>query len=626
VTLLLSALAAGVGALPAAPEGGLSDPAIADIRAAARQRIDGFFRRDAGKPLRRGTIKQDWNDRGDYTRDYGHTIVEFAMRAFYLNEQVAEANAALREVCQYHLDRPKTLLEIHSFPSICDPLARLSLFYGPQGSKVRDRLTAETHAILLQTMWAWASAKSKLTEAELDQSQTWWLENSENHHAQHFSTCWSFARLLTEAPGYRDRKYEDGHTPQEHYAAWTRYLREYLRQRAQKGMLVEIDSPSYGAATLKAIYSLYDFSDDPVLRQRAGHFLTLFWAMWAEQQLDAVAGGAKTRCYPASAQRGDDFIRRAAWYALGVGDPNFVHAAMLPFVTTTWEMPDVVIDLALDARARGTYTVRQRRIGLVEAGYSKPPHYRLRSDAGGLLRYSSCTPGFIMSSLAMAARPEEDWAAISSQNRWLGVIFRGAVDARIYPTGYNSTGESTHNATWAVQSESTMIAQKLKASRGANEWRVWFSTVGLSAPVSAGPWVFAEAAAAFVGVRVVQGESGFVSDSGDKRGRWLKCADDFSPVIIEVAPKKDGLTFRAFQQTVTALPVASDGRALSYTSLRGDRFTFFTDQSEVPRINEKPVDLAPAKVFDSPFVQSAWNSGVITVQKGSRKLRLDFNQ
>jgi len=200
---------------------GLTEAQIAEVRANGDQRCDDFFRSQAGKPVVRAAIKREWNNRGDYTRDYGHSIVLFAMRALQLNEQLPEANAALRELCQYHLDRPQTLLEVHSFPSVTDALARMCVFYSPRGSKVADRLSGETHAVILKTMWAWASVKSELAQAELKESQTWWLDHSENHHAQHFSTCWSFSMLLKNEPEYRDRKYADGHSSREHYEAWT---------------------------------------------------------------------------------------------------------------------------------------------------------------------------------------------------------------------------------------------------------------------------------------------------------------------------------------------------------------------------------------------------------------------
>jgi hypothetical protein len=146
---------------PSAPAGaGRTDAQIAEVRAVCDQRSDDFFRSQAGKPLVRAAIKKDWNKRGDYTRDYGHAIVVFAMRALHLNEQLPEANAALRELCQYHLDRPQTLLEVHSFPSVTDALARMCVFYGPRGSKVAGRLSPETYAVVLNTMWEWPTGGS----------------------------------------------------------------------------------------------------------------------------------------------------------------------------------------------------------------------------------------------------------------------------------------------------------------------------------------------------------------------------------------------------------------------------------------------------------------------------------
>jgi hypothetical protein len=64
---------------------------------------------------------------------------------------------------------------------------------------------------------------------------------------------------------------------------------------------------------------------------------------------------------------------------------------------------------------------------------------------------------------------------------------------------------------------------------------------------------------------------------------------------------------------------------LRYRGLADDAFTFFADQSRPPLVNEVPVDYAPARALDSPFVQAEWDSGVVTLQKGARRLVLDFN-
>jgi hypothetical protein len=612
--------------LPWVLNAALSDSEIQDVRAGGRQRNDAFFQADAGKPFVPAAINENWNNRGDFTRHYNQSVMEFAFRSFQLRQQLPEANQALREMCQYHLDRPQTLLEIHSFPWTLSLLPQLCRLYGPEGTRAQGLISTETHAILLRTMWEWAREKSQVAAAETKQSQTWYITDSENHHANHFASCWATSMVLAQIPEYRDRPFADGHTAREHFAGWTAYLREYVLERARKGMTIEIDSPSYATTTLRSFYLIFDLTDDPILRKRASDYITLFWALWAEHQIDGVGGGAKTRTYAASAQRGSDFTRRAAWYALGQGEPRFVHASMLPFVLTSWEMPDVLIDLALDTPGRGTYEIRQRRMGLAEPGYSKPGNYRMRTEAGGIVRYGYCTPDFIMGSLLTEARPEDDWAAISSQNRWTGVIFRGDPDARIYPATFNRDGESIYNGHWTAQSAGTLIAQKLPTSRRADEWRIWFSKAGLSAPRREGRWVFAESPGAFAAVHVARGDFSLPDEAVEKFGRWLVCNDETSPVIIEVMPKNAYESMEAFRRAVLARPVAITGEMLTYGSLRGDRFSFPVDQSTAPLINGHPVNLTPRQVYESPFVQSAWNSGIVILQKGNRSLTLDFNR
>jgi len=54
-------------------------------------------------------------------------------------------------------------------------------------------------------------------------------------------------------------------------------------------MMVEVDSPSYSSLALSVGYCVFDLTDDPELKRLADHFLTLWWALWAEQQSTACA-------------------------------------------------------------------------------------------------------------------------------------------------------------------------------------------------------------------------------------------------------------------------------------------------------------------------------------------------
>lgn len=638
----LAALAAGEN-----KRGSLSDATLQQLRIESTRRCDAFFHREAGQPFTPAPILKNWNNRGDFTRHYVQSVLLFASRALSLNEQNAEANKALSEMCQYHLDRPQTLLEIHSFPEAIRYLAQLAQSYGPDGTRARGRLTDSTYRIMLTTMWEWARVKSKLADSAEDESHTWAVTDSENHHANHIASCWTATGFLARVPEYRDRKLDDGYTTAEHQTAWTTYLREYLSERGRRGMTVEIESPSYASLTLSAAYWLYEMSDDPVLKRRASDYITLYWALWGQQQIDGISGGAKARCYPDSAKSGQSFISRASWYALGIGSPEFAHLTMQPFVTSSWKMPDVVMDLALDGKGRGNYEVIERRPGLAQPGTEKRKGVSfIAPEGGGLVRYTYCTPEFVMGSLFCAARPTTDWTSISAQNRWYGVIFRGAMNARIYP--YCETDHSSYNQLWAVQHKGTLIAQKLKTSQHAGGLRVWISEAGLTTPTEQGGWYFTEAAGAWAAVRVISGDTKLIppaapankkkqlpksgtSDDGDTidasaNGWRLECSDEWSPVIIEAATKADYPMREAFQKAFLTREVKSEGGRLTYTGLSGDRFTFFTDQSQLPRVNDEPVNLAPTRVYDSPFVQSDWKSGVVTIQKGDRKLVLNFNK
>ena len=534
---------------------GLSDAEIGRLRHNAAARRRAAFESESGKPFAPREIRVDWNNRGDFTRHYIQDVIHFATRALTLNEQIDEANEVLRKMCQYHLDRPKTLLEIHSFPAAPRFLARLSLLYGPNGRRTKGLISQETHAVILKTLWQWCQSKLKIADTAIEPWHTWTAHSSENHHANHFASCWGATLLLSREPAYRDL-IADQHTVSQHYVAWTAWVIEYLRQRGQTGMTVEIDSASYSQATLAAIYLIHDLAEEPELRQLASHYMTLAWALWAEQQIQGVNGGAKTRHYPVSAKAAENPLSAAAWYVLGSEDlPKPKRPPTSAILTSTWMIPDVVIDIAFDVSGRGTYEAIHRKVGLRPAEEITPDYkIHLAPDAPGLVRYTCATPDFIMGSLFCDGLPNTAWNNISSQNRWHGVIFSGDRNARIYP--YCETKKSHYNAHWSVQKRGTLIAQKLKTSKNANQHRVWFSREGLSKPLQEGAWYFAEADSAYAAVRVVSGEASFEQESTDKRARILTCANDLSPVILEVAQKDDFPDFKAFRDAVKALPVS----------------------------------------------------------------------
>ena len=269
---------------------------------------------------------------------------------------------------------------------------------------------------------------------------------------------------------------------------------------------------------------------------------------------------------------------------------------------------------------------RGRNPGLAEEGFYTPkPSYHLLQN-GGLIRYSYCTPNFIMGSLACEARRYEDWVMISSQNRWMGIIYNENPDARIFPLCKTGEDMRAYNQMWAVQKKGAMIVQKLKNqlhSRGAGGMQVWISKHGLSLPLETMGWVFVDCGESFTAIKPVNGGYKWLDE---KTGKWMVFTDQYTPIIFEVVPKSAYLSMSAFQEKIIANSYSLQNKILHYKSLDGNSLTLPTNYVGLPMVNGKEVNLAPDLVWNSPYVVSKFNSGMVKIQKGDRTLNLDFRE
>lgn len=634
VLLASLAQAAGPAAKGATPEA---------VVAGFDKRVNAIFRAESGKPLVRAKKRKPLGPgRGNYVRAYSYSMVAFAARCLYLNEKLDEANAALVENAKHYLDNPLDINDRDSFHWHADIVMRLIEMYGPKGSKHAGRITKQTEALVLKPIWLYAKKCSGLEKAEYKKSRTWHVYSSENHHSMDFTVCWHFAKLARDRPEYRDLAYDDGARPAEHYRAWNEYFVEYCRQRACKGVCVEMMSGGYNSAWIRGFYNFHDFGD-PRVRRSAGLLLDLYFAYWAQEQINGVQGGGRSRIYfdkGLRASRGHG-TAGLAWLYFGMGERLHFSGQAVSAMLSDYRPPAVVADIALDVKGRGRYEVRQRAQGLGLQGRTDPmvsvsskSPSKLRTDGGGILRYSYCDPAFIIGTPMTEARPLSDWTHISAQNRWQGVIFPGRGDARIVPVARPLNNWRALNAQWSVQSKGCLITQKLKYHKGAGEMVVWMSKEGLTEPVEQDGVVFVSAGGAYAAVRVAKGgykwhHGSFTAEAktGDRRtraGRAMIPNDEYAPVILEVMARADAKSFDAFKARVKACKVRMDGSVLKYTSIYGDELTFDTGFRQAPRINGKAVDYAPKKVLESPFLNADWNRGVVTISKGRRKKVLDF--
>jgi hypothetical protein len=602
----------------------LPDKDLKNIREGFELRRQQAFEALRERPLVVASIQAPLEPgRALFSRMFSYSLVDYAFKSLWLNIDIDKANEALQQNADYYIDNLPAMGDRDSFYWASDEWLRLLEFYGTNGSLNPGLISKETEEKLFEMMWQYNKVFSVIEKAEFKESKTWHVDESENHHIQRFSTYWHFAKYLKDLEQYKELKYDDGYNSQQHFDAWNLYAKHWIVERAKKGLFVEMANEVYALETLKGVYNFYDFGDKSISKL-SENLLNLYWASWAEEQLHGVRGGSKNRVYPGrESKSGRRQFWQLAWYYLGIGEPTHLQRNLFTLVSSKYRLPLVVMDIALDNEGRGEYQIVQRRMGLAKEGFHMNPDYRLRTDSGGIVRYSYCTPDFILGAAHFKARKWQDWTLISSQNRWHGVIFSDSPDARIFPQASLNDTYRAYNQHWSVQEKGCMITQKLPEGYAwdGHPMRVFFSTAGINSTFEKEGWVFVATANAFAAVKAVDG--GYFWEN-DVDGRWLMCNNELSPIIIEVVRASNYDDFQHFQQTILANKLSFDGRKLNYQSSYGDRFEFFADYTQLANVNGKQINLQPKLVFDSPFVSSTWDSGTIMIKKDKRKLRLKF--
>jgi hypothetical protein len=503
-------------------------------------------------------------------------------------------------------------------------LYRIVRLYGLAGSSAPRRLIPSSEQSIQALFWSWAKGDCRSSDANAAHLWTPWM--SENHDAQHDATCWEAADLFRRSAEYKTKQYDDGTFSAAQYAAWSSYLKSWIRERARWG-LVEYFSPTYARYTLDNVYIYNDFSDDPQLRNLAHEFLDLWWAEWAQEQVDGVFGGTAARVY-LKAVADDSPLSGLSWMYFGKGgNAEDVRApGVFPLTFSEYRPADVIVDIALDAVGRGTYTVDTRAPGLgsspgcrTSRGLRGTQQCSLDPRADVIRRTAYVTSGFVMGTPETAKLPADNWFAGSSQDRDADLVMAGG-DPRarivVFPLAVRGGGKH-YDGIWAVQSKGTQIAMAAPApySKNIEQMRVWFGAP-LQREEKSG-WVFVHGAA-YAAVRPAFG--GYHWDNQDPN--WLVADALKSPIIVQAATTDEYPGLAAFEKAVLAAPLTANSNYVEFAGLSGAGRVALSNG--VGRINDTPVDMAFGASIRSPFVNQAPGSGHVTIAKGSRTLELDF--
>jgi len=588
---------------------------------------------------------------------------DYALACLYMNQQVDRANELINDYCQENPIEPAAVWAPY-------PRQLFRLYLMPQCHKHLEDVTRRN---IEKMAWNWIYARSQIDPSASSWNNAsrgvWHITGSENHDADCKVCNLLAAQILrqAEAPYGPEAKLADGRTVQEHYQAWVSYWKEYFRQRAREGLTCEIAHPSsYGAATIGCWCDAAELAGSASLKRIGQDCLTLFWARVAcecEPRTGIRAAWACSRTYKWSYhQTGSVYWAKPVLYAYGWHDneekPRGHLGHLLSFYASSYRVPEIVRAIAQDT-GRGPYLATARHFG---RGYMWMPQpqeiwgvYEVIFDKGhnsSLLRTVYYTPDYTLAALTFDSA--KSYIELARQSRTMGVTFSSDIDDRIIVMGsghgdekYVVTSCATNGVCGAgcviVARDPGAVAIDSQEGRDFVKFKMTptpnnFASEGTRIFVSDGTvwdnrteddngWFFTYSGNAYCGFKIAHRRYG-VRPSPHKTGYILALEDMWAPVVIQMGRAddfKDG--FDEFKKAVKALPYNYEDGKLSYTSLAGDNYEYWSNSTNLPKINGTKVNLNPTNTYDYPYLKMKHGSGVATVSyPGYKDLVLKFEE
>jgi len=577
----------------------------------------------------------------------------------------ASSSALLEKIAQYYIDHPDEIKDPDSAYWAGEYHSAALARFGVNGTERKGAILRDAERKMLEYMVLYVEHWSRpdLYDFSL-KHQTYYYWNSENHWWQEIVTAWGYLLALKEDPEFRDLILSDGRSVQKHYEANAAYMKEHMRQRASKGFLVEISSGGYAGRIHNMYHLIYDISPDEDLKALAGKSLDLWWGFWAEEQISGERGGGKVRHRKLRGLKPfSENHMVPAWYYFGTGardleylkglkDTSLVMAANYLRLLSDYRPAPIVSDILADRDRAPAFSITQRRIGK-SAGQDKtaPDEIRnIKSDRPArekiskykfyvyedtdILKYSWVSPNFVLGTNMRPPYDVSSWVAGSAQGWWHGLLLKGkdgkyperVVPTLIYP-------RDSMGAQYAVQSKNSLMARKLNdvwseaSDNTKHPMGVFVSKRLKPYTTTDGEFIFINGPSTWVAVRAVDTTltpaDELLTKGQQQAGTFYRLENENQPVIIEAAERGDYENFTAFKMAVKRATLVHQKGAHHYDSLSGDRLSMFDDRAQ-PMINGETINYNPAMAYDSRYISSLWDSGIITVNAGGKEYVLDF--
>lgn len=596
----------------------------------------------------KGSLDNPYPDPGTNPSNPGNEFqakAAYALAAFYAGSsaEIATANSYIEIMHDAdHLgviDAENITQSEFLFPMVY--LTRIATGANLDGKPMISQLSATARAKLYSMLWLTIRTRSKVdTLAGSNPENIWKVLGSEN-----IDNMWKSAFLLASqalldagAPYGPAAILADGRTLQEHNTAWNVYWKEYFRQRGREGILLEVASPTYEKYSVAVFYNIMDCAADAVTRLQAKKLLTLYWADAANDFCvgASLRGGPGFRMYQDGTNTNGILNGMRQWhYMYGWHDmapTNPVHPILLCAAMSAYRLPEIVTACATQTNKVPYASIRRtpgRGTKEIYVPGARASSVELPSH---ILRQVHWTPDYVMG--IMTFDPSKTYC--ESQNRFSGVFFSNGLDERLLIQGKGTQGGGLYDmdGVAGVSSPGAMVIALGKDVAGNDGVTIYACNNLYNSRVDNIPnWIFMRTGKSYVGIFIPTGGGTWIGAYNDgancTRGKFFHLGDKWTPFVVQCGRMADYASFEAFQSSVVSNAVTFDGITLSYTTEAGDTLSM-TKQNiaapELPRVNGLPVNVNPAKTYDSPYISATYGSSLVTIRHPDyADVTLDFD-
>jgi hypothetical protein len=392
------------------------------------------------------------------------------------------------------------------------------------------------------------------------------------------------------------------------------YITEWLRQRGRFAF-DEWHSNCYWVADVAPLINVYDFAiaEDYKLRQMAGALLDYMSFTLAADTFGGLFGTAHSRSYGVYLKYPDfETTAAACWVLYGTGALTInCLGGMGPVMlaTTSYAPPALLRKMALDKTA----VVESRQRQGLSAGPARHADFVVFR-----------TPDYMLSAVQDYRKGELEGGAHIAQVTLLGkcVLFWSAPQTSLEGPGLRP-GYFSGNASAprAVQYRN-VLALTFRLNEFTWMSHCWFEPARYDELRREGNWLFARSGKGYVGVYSEHGIK--PGEWGQYAGRELVCEARENTWLVECGREADWGSFDAFVRALSAALIESRDGALTYQSPSIGRFV--TGWEVTPTLNGQPIQLHGYALLDSPWGQSRYGSGEMTLRYGDEEYTIWFNQ